>query len=86
MAVSPVNKAARLDRISGRLLKLLATVIDKSIAFMLNVSFKTGKFPTEWKTAKVLPIHKQGPTTDTNNYRPISILPILSKIMERYVY
>ncbi len=41
---------------------------------------------SEWKTAKVILIHEKGLTTDTNNYRPISILPILSEIMERYVH
>ncbi len=74
-----------LERISGRLLKISATVIDKSIAFMLNLSLKTERFPTKWKTAKVIPIHKKRPTTNTKNYRPISTFPVLSKIMERYV-
>ncbi len=48
----PVNKAVGLDEISGRLFKLLVPDIGKLIAFMLNLSLKTGKFPTMWKTAK----------------------------------
>ena len=43
------------------------------------------KIPSEWKTAKIIPVHKCGPKTDVNNYRPISILPIVSKIMERAI-
>ncbi len=82
----PVNKAVGLDRISGRLLKLSATVIDNSIAFMLNLSLKAGKFSTEWKTAKVVPIHKKDPLlTQTTTDQSLK-LPILSTIMERFVH
>ncbi len=48
------------------------------LAFILNQSLKQGKFPTEWKNAKVVPIFKSGAVNDKNNYRPISILPVLS--------
>ena len=47
----------------------------------LQDNFKEGKFPSEWKQAKIIPIFKSG----SNNYRPISILPVLSKIMEHVV-
>lgn len=46
----------------------------------------SGKFPTLWKLAKVIPIHKKGPTDDKGNYRPISVLCVLSKILERHVH
>ena len=42
--------------------------------------------PTDWKMAKVSPIYKSGSTTELENYRPISVLPIVSKIMEREVH
>ena len=42
-------------------------------------------FPSRWKTAKVTPIFKRGDPTDVSNYRPISVLPTLSKIAERHV-
>ena len=43
-------------------------------------------FITEWKHAKVLPLYKSGPSLETNNYRPISILPALSKLLECFVH
>ena len=46
----------------------------------------TSTFPSEWKKAKVTPIYKDGDKSDVSNYRPISVLPILSKILERAVH
>ena len=43
-------------------------------------------FPIEWKSAKVIPLFKQGERTDLNNYRPISIIPVVAKVFERIVY
>ena len=50
---------------------------------MINLSFKTGVVPTDWKEAKVVPVLKSGPRSQVDNYRPISILPTLSKILEK---
>ena len=47
---------------------------------------KTSIFPDDWKKAKVTPIFKAGDRSEVGNYRPISILPIVSKIMERAVH
>ena len=46
----------------------------------------TGVFPDDWKTAKVIPIHKGNAKNDSNIYRPISIISVLSKVFERIVY
>ena len=46
----------------------------------------TSHFPAKWKVAKVTPIYKDGDKSDVSNYRPISVLPILSKILERVVH
>ena len=56
------------------------------MAFLINQSLFSSKFPTDWKLAKVIPIFKSGSANDTNNYRPISVLPVLSKILERFVH
>ena len=49
-------------------------------------SLETGVVPTEWKIAKVIPIFKSGSMAEIDNYRPISILPTLSKILEKMVH
>ena len=46
----------------------------------------TETFPHEWKTAKVAPLHKKGPRKLLDNYRPISVLPVISKIFEKILY
>jgi hypothetical protein len=51
----------------------------------MNLSIKIGVFPTLWKTAKICPLFKSGDKKDVNNYRPISLLPIFGKILEKHV-
>jgi hypothetical protein len=68
------------------MLKDVASVIAGPISYIINLSLRSGQVPTDWKVAQVVPLHKSGSTTDTNNYRPISILPIVSKILERAVH
>ena len=81
-----VSKATGTDNIGPRLLKLAAPHIADDIAFICNHSISNSTFPNKWKTAKVSPLYKNGPHDDVNNYRPISILPILSKILEKHVH
>ncbi len=52
----------------------------------INLSFNTSNVPSAWKAAKVTPVCKVGDREDTNNYRPISVLTVVSKIVERYVH
>ena len=79
------SKAIGLDGIGPRIIKSVANIISTSIASLLNKSIATGKFPDKLKVAKVFPIHKSGSKSDPCNYRPISILPTLSKIFEKHV-
>ena len=51
----------------------------------MNLSISTGCFPSTWKTAQVTPLFKSGSCEDTSNYQPISVLPVLLKILERHV-
>ena len=53
---------------------------------IINQSFITGKYPDALKISKVIPIHKNGDTSDLNNYRPISLLSIFDKIMEKLMH
>lgn len=80
------SKATGTDRIGPRLLKLAAPYIADDITYICNHSIKNSTFPCKWKEAKVSPLHKNGPHDDVNNYRPISILPVLSKVLEKHVH
>ena len=75
-----------MDGVSARILKIAAPAIAPPLAKLINICFASGTFPTAWKEAKVTPIHKQNSKSDKNNYRPISVLPVLSKIFERYLH
>ena len=80
-----VRKSTGLDNIGPRILKLSANVIAPTLLFIINKSISTGKFPSVWKEAKVKPLFKNGSKEDVNNYRPISILPTISKLTEKWV-
>ena len=82
----PSGKATGVDNFQVKLLKLAASEISSSLTYLFNLSLKTGKFPAEWKLARITPIHKKGPKTDQGNYRPVSILPVISKFIERLVH
>ncbi|CAB4000068.1 RNA-directed DNA polymerase from mobile element jockey [Paramuricea clavata] len=80
-----VTKATGSDGIPARLLKETAEVIAPSLCCFFNKSLNTGTLPDEWKLANVVPIHKKGNAEYTENYRPIYLLPIVSKVLERCV-
>ena len=80
------NKAIGCDRISAKLLKDAAPVIAPSLAILFNRSLTSGFFPSSWKIGRVTALYKQGDRMNVNNYRPITILPIISKLLERAVH
>lgn len=80
-----VNKSTGLDNIGPKILKLSANILTPSLTFIVNKSIVSGAFPSSWKEAKVKPLFKSGDKTDINNYRPISILPTVSKLIEKWV-
>jgi hypothetical protein len=80
------GKAVGLDGIGPKLLRLGATALATPLTRILNLSLSSGIFPDEWKTAKVVPIHKKGSLQDRGNFRPVSILSTLSKLLERHVH
>ena len=82
----PSNKASGLDNISARLLKEASPIVTRRLTFIINLSITTGIFPNAWKRARVSPIFKEDLRTDPNNYRPISVLPVVSKLIERVVF
>ena len=81
-----ISKSSGVDDISARMLKSTAYSIAPSLTELFNLSLTSGTFPSEWKLARVVPIPKTDtPSTSTSGYRPISILPIVSKVLERHV-
>ena len=75
-----------MDNISARLLKDSADVITTSLTKLYNRSLATSVFPAVWKCGKVTALFKSGDRCNANNYRPITILPTASKILERAVH
>ena len=80
------NKAHSHDMLSIRMIKLCRNSICKPLSIIFNDCLNKGKFPHEWKKANVVPVHKKGNKQSLKNYRPISLLPICSKIFERLIY
>ena len=80
------QKATGPDGISSRLLKEAGASIVSPLTKLINLSLSSSKVPSLWKKANIIPIHKKGDKDQTNNYRPISLLSITSKILERIVF
>ena len=74
------------DGISSRLLKASKTVVCKPLTLIINQTLTNGIFPDTLKIAKIIPLFKKGDKTLLENYRPISILPAISKIFERIMF
>lgn len=80
------HKAEGLDGIAPRLVKDSADFLASPFTYIINHSILSGMVPSKMKSAKVLPIYKnKGNKLSLNNYRPISILPIFSKIYEKVI-
>ena len=80
------NKAHGYDNLSIRMIKICEESISLPLKIIFETSLKHGVFPEIWKNANVVPSHKKDDKTLIKNYRPISLLPIFSKIFERMIY
>ena len=81
-----VNKAVGLDNVSAKLLKMTAPAISRSLASLLNFSLEHGQLANDWKLARVTPVPKEGSSENLDNFRPVSVLPVIAKILERVVH
>ena len=79
------SKGTGLDGIPARLLKDAASSISTPLTAMINLSISSAVLPEEWKYARVVPLYKDGDKKCMDNYRPISVLPVALKILERAV-
>ena len=81
-----VSKSTGLDNLPAKFVKEAAPVISKPLTHIINLSIESGEIPTDMKKARVVPIFKKNNKTEAGNYRPVSILSVVSKIFERIVF
>ena len=80
------SKSFGHDGFSSYFLKLVIPVIEDSLVYIFNTSLETSQFPDPWTIARVSPIFKDGEKTEKSNYRPISVLPVVSRLFEKLVF
>ena len=80
------DSAAGWDDLKSTMIKHIKESITTPLVHICNRSFETGIFPSELKIANVVPIYKSGDEMVFSNYRPVSVLPVFSKLLERLVY
>jgi exonuclease III len=80
------HKAMGPDSIPTRVLKECADQLVRPLTKLFNLSLTRGTMPSVWKIAKVCPVFKKGSKTEVENYRPISLLNITSKILEKCIF
>ena len=80
------NKSSGLSSIPLKMLSIIPDLIILPLAHIINMSLLTGVYPDLLKIAKIIPIHKGSSTQDINNYRPISLLSIFDKIIEKLIH
>ena len=80
------NKSPGYDNIHVNVIRNLYNELKTPLMNIFNLSLNTGIFPDRMKVAKVTPIFKKGEKSSISNYRPISVLPCFSKILERIMY
>jgi len=80
------NSAAGVDGITSLMLKNTAFSVSPLLAHLFNLSLTTGCVPSAWKLSRVIPIFKSGDRQSASNYRPISLQPIIGKLLERVIH
>ena len=81
-----INKACGPDEIPGIVLKMCSSSVALPLSIIYKLIYNSGSLPSLWKLSNVVPIFKKGDSKQVSNYRPISLLCIASKIMERIIH
>jgi hypothetical protein len=74
------------DEISSRILKISSPFVLSPLTYIFNMSIQMGNFPDRLKFSEIKPLFKEGNKSEFTNYRPISLLPVLSKIIDKIIY
>ena len=80
------SKSCGIDNIDTYILKIIKPLIIPALTHIVNLSICTSKFPTSWKYSKVVPLFKKDDPFSPKNYRPVALIPILSKVLERVIF
>ena len=80
------SKATGLDEIPAKYLKDGSSVISKLLTHIINLSITTGSIPDDLKMARIVPLYNKNSKTHVGNYRPISVLSVISKVFEKVVF
>ena len=81
-----ISHSCGIDSISSFFLKIGMPVLAPSLCCIFNTSISQGRFLESWKIARVSSIHKDSSTEERSNYRPISVLPVVSRLFEKIIY
>ena len=81
----PNKKSGGIDEINTHILKITKEIISPSLTYIFNLCLSKNYFPVALKTAKIIPLKKVKSPTSISEYRPIALLPILSKIFEKHI-
>ena len=79
------TKATGPGGLSARFLKEISNEIVEPLTALYNGSLQTGVIPLEWKKSHITPVHKGGSTDDATNYRPITVVSVVVKVLEKLV-
>ena len=78
-----IKKATGVDGIPAKIVKLSKSIMGPQITTLINTTIESGVFPDRLKEAQVTPIYKKSDALQKSNYRPVSVLSIISKIYEK---
>ena len=81
-----INKASCIEHLSSQILRDAFLAIPQKLVPLFNLSFNQAEIPNSWKIAKITPLQKAGNKSDVSNLRPVSLLPLTSKLIEKIVH